>query len=313
MTQPAAHPSGQASRTGYSPLRLQVFTSPTRTILGGAGQTFSPITSTLIFGDIEAVLVDAQFVRDDVDALGDMIEATGKTLTTIFVTHGHGDHCFGSTRLMERFPGTRLVATAEVTSYLGSHFDHEIRFGTQLFGDALCRLTELPEALEGEVIDLEGHPLRAIDVGQGDISPSAALHIPELDAVVAGDLAYNQIHPMLGLSGPAEWSQWIQSVETLQRLNPRIVIAGHKKHDADDDGRRVLSDTRTYIEDFTAAFDRALSAEDLVATMKDKYPDHGNLTTLVYSARSAIKRHKAVHRTNGPITSTSPAKEHHAD
>ncbi|WP_422745450.1 MBL fold metallo-hydrolase [Mycobacterium sp. WMMD1722] len=271
-------------------LGLQVFTSPTRPI--GGGQTFSPITSTLISGDDEAVLVDCQFVRADVDALGDMIEATGKTLTTIFVTHGHGDHCFGGSRLMERFPAARFVATAGVVSHLRTHLESEVKTGTKFFGDELSVLTTMPEPLDGDVIDLEGHQLRVIDVGQGDIAPSAVLHIPALEAVVAGDIAYNQIHQMLGLSGPTEWAAWIDSVRTLQRLDPRVVIAGHRKPEADDDGRRVLAETRSYIEDFTVAFQQASSMEDIVEAMHAKYPHHGNPTTLHYSAYNAIKRHK---------------------
>lgn len=273
-------------------LRLQVYTSPTRPI--GGGQTFSPITSTLISGENEAVLVDAQFVRADVDALGDMIESTGKTLTTIFVTHGHGDHCFGGSRLMERFPGARFVATAPVVSHLRTHLQSEVKTGTRFFGDQLSAPTALPEPLDGDVIDLEGHRLRAIDLGQGDIAASAVLHIPDLEAVVAGDVAYNRIHQMLGLSAPAEWAAWIDSVRTLQRLEPRVVIAGHKKPGADDDGPRVLAETRSYIEDFTAAFQRAFAMEDIVEAMHAKYPDHGNPTTLHYSAYNAIKRHKPV-------------------
>jgi len=290
VNHPVAPSAGRQAVGGTGSLRLQVFTSPTRPI--GGNQTFSPITSTLISGDTDVVLVDSQFVKADVDALGDMIEATGKKLTTIFVTHGHGDHCFGSSLLMERFPGALFVATAGVVSYLTTHFEREVRTGRGFFGDDLTVLTTMPEVLEGDVIDLEGHQLRAIEVGQGDIAPSAVLHMPSLDAVVAGDVAYNQIHQMLGLSGPTEWTKWIQSVETLQRLDPGIVIAGHKKPEADDDGRRVLSDTRTYIVDFATAFHRASSAEELVDAMQAKYPDHGNLTTLYYSAHNAFKRHK---------------------
>jgi glyoxylase-like metal-dependent hydrolase (beta-lactamase superfamily II) len=64
--------------------------------------------STLIFGATDGVLVDALLIREDVDALGDMIASTGKKRTTIFITHGHGDHFFGSDRLIAHFlNGTR--------------------------------------------------------------------------------------------------------------------------------------------------------------------------------------------------------------
>jgi hypothetical protein len=71
-----------------------------------------------------------------------------------------------------------------------------------------------------------------IEVGQGDIAPSAVLRIPALDAVVAGDVADNQIHQMLALGGPAEWDKWIASIGMIERLHPRIFVAGHKKPEA---------------------------------------------------------------------------------
>ena len=90
-----------------SSLELRVFTSPALIIAGNPNRTFSPTTSTLIFGARDAVRVDALPIREDVDALGDMIASTGRTLSTIFITHGHGDHFLGSDRLIARFPGAR--------------------------------------------------------------------------------------------------------------------------------------------------------------------------------------------------------------
>jgi len=37
-----------------------------------------------------------------------------KELTTILRTHGHGDHFFGASTILERFPGARFVARPEV-------------------------------------------------------------------------------------------------------------------------------------------------------------------------------------------------------
>ena len=56
-----------------SELQLQVFVSPTHPI-GKDGLTFSPTTSTLIYGEHEAILIDAQFIKNDIDELGNEIE-----------------------------------------------------------------------------------------------------------------------------------------------------------------------------------------------------------------------------------------------
>jgi len=268
-------------------LQLQVFCSPARPIPGG---TFSPITSALLMGPTEVAVVDAQFHRADVRALGDLIAASGRTLTTILVTHGHGDHCFGSGHLLARFPGARFVATPAVAAYLRTHLDRETAMARTLLGEDAVLPTQLPDAMDTDVVTVDGIDMRVLDVGQGDIAPSAILHAPTLGAVCAGDIAYNGIHQMLGLGSPAEWDRWLASLTTIEALRPTVVVAGHKQPGADDDATRVLSQTRTYIRHFAAAYARADTAEDLVAEMLDAYPAHGNVTTLQFSAAQALRR-----------------------
>jgi glyoxylase-like metal-dependent hydrolase (beta-lactamase superfamily II) len=272
-----------------SSLDLRVFVSPTHVIAGDPNRTFSPTTATLILGAADAVLVDALMIVEDVDALGDMIASTGKRLTTIFVTHGHGDHFFGSERLIARFPGARVVTTRGIVDYIDAHFEEGVKTFSAYFGDAVSKTSSRPSPLEGDVILLEGHELRVVQVPGGDIAPAAVLHIPALDTVVAGDVAYNGIHQMLALGGPAEWDKWIRSVGIVEELRPRMVVAGHKKPELDDEAQRVLSGTREYIRDFAEAFRSSATAEEIIAVMRSKYPEYGNLTTLVFSAREVVK------------------------
>jgi glyoxylase-like metal-dependent hydrolase (beta-lactamase superfamily II) len=268
-------------------LQLQVFVSPVHPI-GNDGLTFSPTTSTLIYGEHEAILVDAQFIKNDIDELGDVIEHLGKTLTTIFITHGHPDHYFGIDLLAERFPGVRVVATAKVVADIIERGSQELATFFAWFGDNLVVPTSIPEPLEEDSLVLEGHRLQVIDVDQADISPSSALYVPQLDAVIAGDLVYNEIHQMLALTGPAEWKRWAASIDTIAALRPRTVVAGHKKPDAsDDDGENILAGTKDYILEFARIAAAVASPEELIKAMQERYPDHGNFTTLLVSAQAA--------------------------
>src|SRR3984885_4442981 len=63
-----------------------------------------PTSATLIFGERDAVLVDAFLTVEQAAALVDWVAASGKNLTTIYITHGHGDHFFGIGALQNRFP-----------------------------------------------------------------------------------------------------------------------------------------------------------------------------------------------------------------
>lgn len=273
-------------------LQTHVFTAAARDF-GRHGQTFSPTTATLVTGQIEAVLIDAQFVESEIAALGDMIEQTGKQLTSIYITHAHADHYLGLGRLQKRFPDAQAVTTPAVAAAITDTLDDQMKQWRAMFGDAVAEPTLLPAPLKGDAIDLEGQELRVIEVGQGDIAPSTVVHIPSIDTVVTGDVAYNRIHPMLALSGPEQWDAWIASVDQIQSLYPKTVVAGHKApHASDDDIAVILNGTRDYIRDFRDAVAASSSAEEVVETIKGKYPDYGNLTTLLVSARAAFPQRR---------------------
>jgi glyoxylase-like metal-dependent hydrolase (beta-lactamase superfamily II) len=282
-----------APKAGTGDLRADVFIGPFLSFEQGGG-TFSATTSTLVSGDSDAVLIDAQHISTDVADLGDLVERTGRRLTTIYATHGHADHWYGAGELVARFPGARVVATAPVVEYINQAAEIEAQQWAAMFGDRVAKPTAVPETLDGLTIELEGHELRIVEVGQGDIRPSTVVHIPDLDAVVAGDVVYNQIHAMLGLSGPSGWERWLQSLDAIEKLDPQMIVCGHRKPESSDrEVSRMLDETRSYISDFAEGAQRLDNADELVQLMKPKYPDFGNSWTLHFSAQSWFSRKRA--------------------
>jgi glyoxylase-like metal-dependent hydrolase (beta-lactamase superfamily II) len=81
---------------------------------GATEMRWSPISSTLISGKRDAVLVDTAITVEQNQKLVDWIAASDMNLTTIYATRGHGDHFFGVNTIQKRFPNARFVATREV-------------------------------------------------------------------------------------------------------------------------------------------------------------------------------------------------------
>ena len=79
----------------------------------GEALGFDPITSTLIFGEYDAVLVDAMTTVAEAEALADWVALHNRNLETIYITHAHFDHFYGLGILLDRFPGARAIATPE--------------------------------------------------------------------------------------------------------------------------------------------------------------------------------------------------------
>lgn len=53
----------------------------------------------------------------------------------------------------------------------------------------------IAEELKGNVINLEGHDLVAVELGHTDTDHTTCLNVPSVGLVVAGDAAYNDVLP----------------------------------------------------------------------------------------------------------------------
>src|SRR5260370_947959 len=110
--------------TQKSSLRWDVFLAPSIPAItsdlppGEKQRPWPPISSTLISGERDAVLVDAPITVEQARALANWVAALGKNLTTIYATHGHGDHFFGATAVLERFPNARSLPRPQVIDAL---------------------------------------------------------------------------------------------------------------------------------------------------------------------------------------------------
>jgi glyoxylase-like metal-dependent hydrolase (beta-lactamase superfamily II) len=255
---------------------------------GETERPWPPISSTLISGERDAVLVDTPITVEQSRALVNWVVARGKNLTTIYATHGHGDHFFGTSTVLERFPGARFVARPEVIKVMRQQVSPESleTFWNPRFPGQIAGQLAIAEELMKDVINLEGHDLVSVPLGFTDTASTTCLHVPSIGLIVAGDAAYNGDHLHLSESPDQQKRQeWIAALDKMESLKPRAVIAGHKRV-GNDDSPRIIGEARKYIRDFERLAMQTTTARELYDEMLTLYPDWINRGALWTSVRA---------------------------
>lgn len=244
----------------------------------------SPVSSTLILGDRDAALVDPPFTYDQVQRVGDWIENTGRTLTYVYATHGHGDHWFGTDQLLQRFPGAVAYATEGTIAKM---HEQAVEGRAQMWDvDFPGQIPPSPvvyQLIPEDGLVLEGERLVAVEVGHTDTDDTTVLHVPSIGLVVAGDVAYNGVHQYLLESADGGIKSWLQALNKVAALQPRAVVAGHKNKDLPDDPA-ILTETRDYLLDAQRLLAGKPSPREFFDYMIQLYPDRLNVGPVWYSA-----------------------------
>lgn len=268
-----------------SALRYDVFISDpipqavSDPVPNGDRRVFSPLSTTLVSGDTDAVLVDPPLTIDQTRAVGDWVEASGKRLTHIFATHGHGDHWFGAATLADRFRA-QVVATASTIEQMRQNLAIRSGFWDALFPGQIPQTDVTAVVPPGNVIDLEGNRLEIIEVGHTDTDGTSVLHAPALRLVVAGDVIYNGVHQFLREAQGHGIEQWLHAIDQVAALHPEHIVAGHKDKRLDDDADRTLAETRAYLIAAREALATDTTALAFFNDMLARFPERLNAGAL---------------------------------
>ncbi|MFE0460049.1 MBL fold metallo-hydrolase [Kitasatospora sp. NPDC058965] len=274
---PVGRPNGSSAASPPGPpLRVEVFTGP---------ESSHFATSSLIMGQQDAVLVDAQPTRSAGRELAEWIAGKDRRLLAVLISHPHPGHYFGVEEVLRLFPQAQVLAAPPVVAAIGATAGRKAAEWRVEYGDDVPEHPVLPGVLRPQPLMIDRQLIRVLTLGQADCPDSTVVHVPSCRTVVAGDFAYNGTHVWTAETTPGDRAAWLRNLGRIADLGVDRVIAGHRAPDRGDDAARVLSFTGEYLRDF----DRLLAEhpddpDALVAAMGQLY---GELTLPTFLSSGA--------------------------
>lgn len=258
------------------PLRIEVYNPGEKAIF--------PVSATIISGEREAILVDAQFQRKDAEALVERLRAGGKTLSAVYISHGDPDYYFGLDVIRAAFPQARILASTPTVAHIRATMEGKLAYWGPILKDDAPHSLVLPETLNGDTLELEGRRIEIRGL-QGPSPDRSYLWIPSLKTVAGGVVVSSGIHVWVADNQtPQSRRDWQATLREITALKPARVVPGHYLGAAPA-GLGALKFTAAYLRDFEREAAKAGTSGALVAAMKTRYPHLGEADSLELSAK----------------------------
>jgi glyoxylase-like metal-dependent hydrolase (beta-lactamase superfamily II) len=225
--------------------------------------------SYLISGRSEAVLFDVFQLRSEATQLAEKITQSGKTLTTVMISHAHPDHFMGLDVVTQRFPGAQVVSTANVVADIEQDGPWMFSLLQRKLGPQGPIRLVVPQVLSEPILRIEGTDLEIVEFGESESKHIAAVHIPALRALLSADLVYNHAHLYLQERHLESWLTRLDELDVFAKDKISTIYPGH----GNAAGLELIAQTRTYSHDFA----EAIKSGDAKATeqqMLAKYPQY---------------------------------------
>jgi glyoxylase-like metal-dependent hydrolase (beta-lactamase superfamily II) len=242
----------------------------------------------LVTGSREAVLIDGGFTLPDGRAVAEAIMATGKTLTTIYVSQSDPDYYFGLGPIKTAFPDAKILAAPATVAAIQSTMQKKLdTWGPKLGANGPQSVADLslPEVSHTRSLAVDGETIHIVDA-QG-LANRRYLWVPSLGAVFGGVLVFSGVHVWTAdTQTPEQRTAWLGALDEIIARKPTVVVPGHMAPTAATDVSAVAY-TRGYLVAFEEELAKATDSAALVAAMTRRYPDAGMGVALDIGAKVA--------------------------
>lgn len=230
-----------------------------------------PVSSSLIIGDDEVLLVDAQFQRNDAQALVEKIKATGKPLKTVYISHKDPDFYFGLDVVKTAFPDAKVVATPKTVEGIKNSIIGKYSYWGPILKDNAPQMLVIPEALKGNTLNVSGE---TIEIKNLDNDPKHTyLWLPKEKIVLGGVIVFDNMHLWLAdTPTPQSRATWVKTLDGIKALNPSTVVPGHYVGGLSK-GVQSVDFAKNYLLKVEQANQQTQNSAELIKAMKAAYPN----------------------------------------
>ncbi|MEM1133438.1 MAG: MBL fold metallo-hydrolase [Pseudomonadota bacterium] len=262
-----------------SPLRLRHFVSEREEI---------NVSSSMIMGEREMVLVATQATKLAAERLADEIEGTGLELKIVYLGHAHMDHSQGASVLKQRFPNAQFLAAPRVSELQQLRMEADDERARSRFGDNAAVPSVPFEPYDSDLIMLEGREIQLWHEYYGDVGvghenePHTVVYVPDLKALLPNDIVYYDAHIMMGGSTPANREIWKAQIRDWMEMDLAVVIPGHvpRKSTPHLTPEGALQHSLSYIEAYEEALASSNSSDEIIERMTERYPSMEHTSAL---------------------------------
>ena len=246
------------------------------------------VSSEIVSGPHEVMLVDAQFSTADAKALVEQIKATGKTLKTVYISHSDPDYYFGLETIRAAFPAAKIVATPQTVAAIKASKDGKLAFWGPILKENAPKSVILPEAFEGDTLTVDGQKLKIVGL-DGPTPERTFLWVPSNKAVIGGIPVVANEHVWIAdTQTPKSRVNWKKTLDAIVALKPGMVVPGHYSLNPDGSKPFTVASvkfTRDYLDAFEKEAAKAKDSTALIAAMKQRYPKLAGAESLTTSAK----------------------------
>ncbi|MBJ7538600.1 MBL fold metallo-hydrolase [Marinomonas transparens] len=249
-----------------------------------AAPTSFGVTSTVVYGETEAMVIDAGFTKADALRIAAKVLDSNKELKTIFISQADPDYYFGAETLHEIFPKADIITTPAVKKAIEKKLASKIATWSPRMGVNAPVNPIVPAAYTQSTLTVDGQTIE-IRGTEGVLANRPYLWIPSSKTILGNVAVFGNMHLWMADAQSDEiQSAWKAQLKELIALKPTTVVPGHMSQ-----GTALTADNITFSLDYINTFQKvkkdSKDSAEFIKTMSATYPNAQGALNLSIAAK----------------------------